>query len=92
MTGGEDRSVRVCSGETGEVEQTLYLSAISVWGVAALANGDIAASTNDGLVRVFTREAARQVGKELLQAYEEVRQVGVKVSLQCGCSAGARED
>ena len=36
VTGVEDRSVRVWSGETGEVEETLYLPAISVWGVDEL--------------------------------------------------------
>ena len=37
VTGSEDRSVRVWSGETGEVEETLDLPAISVWGLDELA-------------------------------------------------------
>ena len=69
VTGGEDRSVRVWEG--GQVVQTLYLPVISVWGVAALANGDIAAACNDGCVRVFTKDAARVASAEVLAAYEE---------------------
>jgi len=69
VTGGEDRSMRVW--EAGEIKQTLYLPAISVWSVAALDNGDVCAATNDGLVRVFSREPARYASKELMTAFEE---------------------
>ena len=69
MTGGEDRSVRVW--KDGQVVQTLYLPVISVWGVAALANGDIAAACNDGCVRVFTKDAGRVAPAEVVAAYEE---------------------
>ena len=69
VTGGEDRSVRIWKG--GEVVQTLYLPVISVWGVAALTNGDIAAACNDGCVRVFTKDAGRVAPDEVLAAYEE---------------------
>ena len=51
--------------------QTLYLPVISVWGVAALTNGDIAAACNDGCVRVFTKDAGRVAPDEVLAAYEE---------------------
>jgi phospholipase A-2-activating protein len=69
VTGGEDRSVRVW--RAGEVVQTLYLPAISVWSVAALENGDIAAATNDGCLRLFTQEASRTADPETIAAYEE---------------------
>ena len=69
VTSGEDRSVRVWRG--GEVRQTLYLPAISVWSVATLPNGDIAAATNDGCLRLFTRDAARVAEPEILAAFEE---------------------
>lgn len=69
VTGGEDRSVRVWKG--GEVVQTIYLPAISVWSVAVLSNGDIAAATNDGIVRLFSKDSARQAEPELLASYEE---------------------
>ena len=69
VTSGEDRSVRVW--EEGEVVQTLYLPAISVWSVCVLPNsGDIAAATNDGCVRVFTRDPARQASQEVQEIYE----------------------
>ena len=55
----------------GEVVQTLYLPAISVWSVAALTNGDIAAATNDGCVRLFTKDPARLADQETLAAFEE---------------------
>ena len=69
VTGGEDRSVRIWKG--GKVIQTLYLPVISVWGVATLTNGDIAAACNDGCVRVFTKDAGRVAPDEVLAAYEE---------------------
>ena len=76
VTSGEDRSVRVWEG--GEVVQTLYLPAISVWSVAALANGDIAAATSDGCVRVFTRQEARMASQEVQEAFKaEVGQVAL---------------
>ena len=68
MTSSEDRSVRVW--EEGEVVQTLYLPAISVWSVCVLPSGDIAAATNDGCVRVFTRDPSRQASHEVQEVYE----------------------
>ena len=57
--------------EEGEVVQTLYLPAISVWSVCVLpSSGDIAAATNDGCVRVFTRDPARQASQEVQEIYE----------------------
>ena len=46
-------------------------SYISVWGVAALGNGDIAAACNDGCVRVFTKDLGRVAPAEVVAAYEE---------------------
>ena len=42
-SGGEDRSVRLWGG-AGECRQTLHQPAQSVWSVAALPNGDVAAA------------------------------------------------
>lgn len=39
----------------------------TVWAVACLSNGDIAAGSSDGLVRVFTRADARVADLETLQ-------------------------
>lgn len=69
VTSGEDRSVRVW--QAGEVVQTIYVPAISVWSVAVLGNGDIAAATNDGAVRLFTKEPSRVAGPEVLATFEE---------------------
>ena len=68
VTSGGDRSVRVW--ERGEVVQTLFLPAISVWSVTALANGDIAAATSDGCVRLFTRMEARMASQEVQEAFK----------------------
>ena len=53
-----------------QVVQTIYLPAISVWSVCVLPNGDIAASTNDGCVRVFTKDATRDCVKKLFVVFE----------------------
>ena len=68
VTSGEDRSVRVW--QDNAVVQTIYLPAVSVWSLAALTNGDIAAATNDGCVRIFTRDPARQASKEIQEIFE----------------------
>ena len=68
VTSGEDRSVKVWKDNV--VAQTIYLPAIYVWSVAALANGDIAAATSDGCVRVFTCDPARQASKEVQEIFE----------------------
>jgi len=39
---------------------------ITVWCVTVLANGDIAAGSSDGLVRVFTKSEERVASKEEL--------------------------
>ncbi|KAJ2345622.1 hypothetical protein GGF43_005172, partial [Coemansia sp. RSA 2618] len=57
VSGGEDRAMRVWD-ESG-LRHTVLVPSTSVWAVAALANGDIACGTDDGRVRVFTRDASR---------------------------------
>merc|ERR1719414_1268426 len=69
VTSGEDRSVRVW--RAGEVVQTLYIPVISVWSVAVLANGDIAAATNDGCLRIFTKDPSRVAPADVLATFEE---------------------
>lgn len=83
VTSGEDRSVRVWEENT--VVQTIYLPAISVWSVAVLPNGDIAAATNDGCVRIFTREEGRQASKELQETFEaELSKVALAAQQELG--------
>ncbi|KAL8277995.1 hypothetical protein RQP46_009627 [Phenoliferia psychrophenolica] len=71
ISGGEDRTMRVWRAADGECEQTIVVPAISVWTVACLSNGDIAAGSSDGLVRVFTREDSRVADVETLASYDQ---------------------
>merc|ERR1719189_101361 len=83
VTSGEDRSVRVWEENT--VVQTIYLPAISVWSVTVLPNGDIAAATNDGCVRIFTREEGRQASKEVQEVFEaELSKVALAAQQELG--------
>ena len=83
VTSGEDRSIRVWEENT--VVQTIYLPAISVWSVAVLPNGDIAAATNDGCVRIFTREEGRQASQELQEIFEaELSKVALAAQQELG--------
>lgn len=67
ISGGEDRSVRVWDAATGDLKQTITLPAISVWCVAALPDGDIAAGTSDSAVRVFSRSQERWADEAVLK-------------------------
>jgi len=69
VTSGEDRSVRIWKDNA--VVQTIYLPAISVWSVTVLENDDIAAATNDGCVRIFTKEPSRQGSQEIQEIFEQ---------------------
>lgn len=70
ISGGEDRTVRVWRAADGECTQTIVIPAVSVWTVKALANGDIAAGSSDGIVRVFTREDSRVTDLATLTNYD----------------------
>ena len=83
VTSGEDRSVRVW--QENNVVQTIYLPAVSVWSVAVLPNGDIAAATNDGCVRIFTRDESRQASKEVQEIFEaELSKVALAAQQELG--------
>ena len=83
VTSGEDRSVR--GWHENNVVQTIYLPAISVWSVAVLPNGDIAAATNDGCVRIFTRDESRQASKEVQEIFEaELSKVALAAQQELG--------
>jgi len=83
VTSGEDRSVRVW--KDNQVVQTIYLPAISVWSVCVLPNGDIAASTNDGCVRVFTNDASRIASPEVQEIFEaELSKVALAAQQELG--------
>ncbi len=77
---GEDRSIRIWSqgspssagagAPLAELAQTITLPAVSVWSVASLPNGDLASGSNDGVLRLFTRAAARAAPAEEARAFE----------------------
>ncbi|KAK4058761.1 hypothetical protein OIO90_000206 [Microbotryomycetes sp. JL221] len=70
VSSGEDRTVRVWKAQDGKCEQTIVIPAISVWCVTVIENGDIAAGTSDGIVRVFTRADDRVASAEALADYD----------------------
>ncbi|KAJ2742170.1 hypothetical protein GGI20_004678 [Coemansia sp. BCRC 34301] len=69
VSGGEDRSMRVW--RDNDLAQVIMLPTTSVWAVAALSNGDIACGTSDGVVRVFSAEAARLAAADTLASFDE---------------------
>ncbi|KAF0312844.1 Phospholipase A-2-activating protein [Amphibalanus amphitrite] len=69
VSAGEDRTVRVWRG--GQLDQTINLPAQSVWAVACLQNGDIAAGTSDGVCRVFSAAPERQAPPDIQEVYEQ---------------------
>ncbi|PIA16772.1 PFU-domain-containing protein [Coemansia reversa NRRL 1564] len=69
VSGGEDRAVRVW--RDGALVHTIMIPATSVWAVAALANGDVACGSDDGRVRVFSRDAQRTSDTALVAAFEK---------------------
>ncbi|KAK0062786.1 phospholipase A-2-activating protein [Biomphalaria pfeifferi] len=68
ITGGKDRTMRVWND--GRCVQTIYHPCESVWTVCALANGDIASGSSDGIIRVFTQVPERVASAEVLEAHE----------------------
>ncbi|KDN35239.1 WD40 repeat-like protein, partial [Tilletiaria anomala UBC 951] len=69
---GEDRSVRIWKGDgsAGSMQQSITLPAVSVWSVAAIPGGDLATGSNDGVLRVFTRDEARKAGAEEIKIFD----------------------
>ena len=51
----------------GQCIQTILLPATSIWAVKALPNGDVATGSNDGVVRVFTRDPKRTAEEPTLK-------------------------
>ncbi|KAJ2323546.1 WD repeat protein Lub1, partial [Coemansia sp. RSA 2681] len=68
VSGGEDRSVRVW--RDNGLAQAIMVPSTSVWAVAALSSGDIACGTSDGVVRVFSSEAARLAAPDVLASFD----------------------
>ena len=85
---GEDGCVKVWSVETGAALQTLQLPCISVWSVAARANGDLVVGSDDGLVRIFTQAAERAGSESERLAFSE--QVAAHLAAKQGSVGGLR--
>uniref|UniRef100_A0A0C9QJU1 Plaa protein n=1 Tax=Fopius arisanus TaxID=64838 RepID=A0A0C9QJU1_9HYME len=68
-SGGEDMSIRVW--KNGENCQTIIVPTTSVWSVKILPNGDIAAGSSDGLVRIFSADSQRHASAEVLESWEK---------------------
>ncbi|RVE52510.1 hypothetical protein evm_002904 [Chilo suppressalis] len=68
-TCGEDGSVRLWS--SGDCVCEIRLPVQSVWSVTCLDNGDVVTGSNDGIVRIFTADAARYADEATLKAFEE---------------------
>lgn len=71
VSGGEDRTMRVWRAGDGECSQVVTVPAVSVWAVGVLANGDIAAGSSDGLIRVFTKAPERVADEAERSRFEE---------------------
>lgn len=59
----------------GSLIRRLLMDCATVWAVACLSNGDIAAGSSDGLVRVFTRADARVADLETVQVRFQIRRL-----------------
>ncbi|KAL0840126.1 hypothetical protein ABMA28_015431 [Loxostege sticticalis] len=68
-TCGEDGSVRLWAA--GDCVAEIRLPVHSVWSVTCLDNGDIVTGSSDGIVRVFTADAARYADEVTLKQFEE---------------------
>ncbi|GAA6058301.1 hypothetical protein JCM3770_003726 [Rhodotorula araucariae] len=67
---GEDGIIAVWNANDGEKDQEVLVPALSVWSLATLPNGDLAAGCSDNMVWVFTRDATRAADDATLEAYE----------------------
>lgn len=70
ITGSEDSTIRMWSLNGQPSLGALKLPVHSVWSVANF-HGDIVAGTNDGLVRIFTKDKTRFASETVLKAFDE---------------------
>ncbi|KDE02794.1 hypothetical protein MVLG_06686 [Microbotryum lychnidis-dioicae p1A1 Lamole] len=84
ISGGEDRTMRIWRATDGHCEQTIVIPAVSVWTVKVLPDGDIAAGSSDGLVRVFTRNEERVADAETLKSFDDAVSKAAVNSSQIG--------
>lgn len=70
VTGSEDNTIRLWSLSKGALGDSLTLPVQSVWSVACTPAGDIVTGSSDGVIRVFSKEAARIAPADSLEAYD----------------------
>ncbi|XP_059472996.1 phospholipase A-2-activating protein [Neocloeon triangulifer] len=70
VTSAEDSSVRVWNSD-GECQQVIQFQCQSIWAVTALPNGDVATGCSDSVVRVFSKDPARQADSDELAKFDE---------------------
>ncbi|XP_022227828.1 phospholipase A-2-activating protein [Drosophila obscura] len=69
---GEDSTLRMWNVITGDqLGEPILHPGISVWSVACLQNGDIVTGCSDGVVRVFSKEPARQASEAVRLAFDQ---------------------
>ncbi|XP_063992024.1 phospholipase A-2-activating protein [Diachasmimorpha longicaudata] len=68
VTCGEDKTVKLW--KNGENCQTIAIPATSIWCVRILSNGDIAAGSSDGIIRIFSANSDRHASPEVLEAWK----------------------
>ncbi|SCV69419.1 BQ2448_2439 [Microbotryum intermedium] len=81
ISGGEDRTMRVWRGQ---VLASMNESGRGIWTVKVLPDGDIAAGSSDGLVRVFTRNEQRVADAETLKSFDDAVSKAAVNSSQIG--------
>lgn len=69
VTGGEDSTVRLWSVAKGALGDALTLPVQSIWAIACTDDGDIVTGTNDGVVRVFSKDPYRFAPTDALNAF-----------------------
>lgn len=66
---GEDRTIRIWHNT--ELSQTIVLPTQSIWCTKLFPNGDIAAGSSDGVIRIFSADPERHADAQVLQAFEK---------------------
>ncbi|GAA5996468.1 uncharacterized protein JCM10292_007629 [Rhodotorula paludigena] len=56
---GEDGIIKIWNEEDGEEDQRIQVTAVSVWSLAALPNGDLACGCSDNAIWTFSRDSTR---------------------------------
>ncbi|SCV69115.1 BQ2448_2135 [Microbotryum intermedium] len=72
---GEDGIIKIWNEEDGEMDQQVFVPALSVWSLTTLGDGDLACGCSDDCIWVFTRDDTRRGADE---GTEEEYEKGLK--------------